>query len=342
LTTILYGVSPIGLGHATRAVAVGLKLKERGFDIEFATGGRATSFLASYGFKVNDIVTEPTPSEKNGVMRYPALWYLKYWRGYRSTKSRMIALIDRLNPDLIVGDEEFSSVSLAVERKIKNALISDELELGFARGSVSRYIEGKVSKWYSRLQKSVSHLLVPDFGSDHGNVHFMSPVVRQVTKSRKDLLHSLGIESESRIILLSASGSGIGKFLFNSVIGAMQDLHLPNVKLVVTGLSGLNPRQDMVALDVYRDNQNLVAAADLVISTAGKSTIDEAVSTGSPIIAIPIKNHSEQERNAASLGFVHEDLFRLPELFPRRIGMRTTPRNYLGAEMVATYLANML
>jgi UDP-N-acetylglucosamine--N-acetylmuramyl-(pentapeptide) pyrophosphoryl-undecaprenol N-acetylglucosamine transferase len=342
LARILYAVSPIGLGHASRAAAVGVKLKEKGLEAEFATGGNAVSFLKSYGFTVHDIVTEPTPSERNGTMRYPALWYIRYWSGYRSTKSRMLELMGRLKPELVVGDEEFSSVSLALEGKIKHAMVSDELELGFARSPLSRYIEHRVSRWYTALQESVSNILVPDFGSDYRNVHFMSPVVRTATADRRTVVESLGLSPDSKMILLSASGSGIGEFLLKSTVAALERLKIPDAKLVVTGLTDHKLGGDAVYLGVYRDNQNLVAAADLVISTAGKSTIDEALNFGSPIIVIPIKNHSEQERNAKSLGFSHDDISRLHELIPKYLGQRTSPKTYPGADSIAAYLGLMM
>ena len=96
----------------------------------------------------------------------------------------------------------------------------------------------------------------------------------------------------------------------------------------------------MRELGIVRDNQNLIAASDLVISTAGKSTIDESASSGTPIIAIPIKNHVEQERNAAELGFTFGDRERLEELIPKFLGKRSEPAHYTGAQRTADYLAS--
>lgn len=343
---ILYGVSPIGLGHASRAAAIGSKLRESGLDFEFATSGKAVPFLRSYGFKVHDVITSPVPSERNGVMRYPSLWYIRYWRGYRSSRTRVAELMEQLNPELVVGDEEFSSVSLALERGISDALITDELELGFASGMLSRYIERRVSDWYSQLQRRVSLLLVPDYGTDHENVHFVTPVVRDPTRTRAEVLHDVGIDDRdgSKVVLLSASGSGIGEFLLKSVVSALDSIRgsgddmKQKVKLIVTGLPARESTSTVTYLGVYRDNQDLVAASDLVISTAGKSTIDEAMRFGTPMIAIPIKNHFEQERNAASLGFTFEDLARLRDLIPRFLVSRNPPRDYNGADRIAAYL----
>jgi UDP-N-acetylglucosamine--N-acetylmuramyl-(pentapeptide) pyrophosphoryl-undecaprenol N-acetylglucosamine transferase len=340
MTKMLYAVSPIGLGHASRAAAIGIKLKGRGLEIEFATGGGACSFLRSYGFTVHDIVSEPVPDEANGVMRRPGVWYLKYWSGYRSTKRRMLGLIESFGPRLVVGDEEFSSVSLAAERGINHALISDELELGFAHGAFSRYIEKRVSRWYTELQHSVSHLLIPEFGTDRGNIHFVAPVVREVDKTRDQVRAALNIGPGSSLILFSASGSGIGRFLLEPVLRALRELDLPDTTLVVTGLTGASSKKTLY-LGVERDNQNLVAASDLVVSTAGKSTIDEAASYGSPIIAIPIKNHTEQERNAKVLGYSHEDIDRMGSLITEHLGRRPEPRNYQGAENAASYLSSL-
>jgi UDP-N-acetylglucosamine--N-acetylmuramyl-(pentapeptide) pyrophosphoryl-undecaprenol N-acetylglucosamine transferase len=339
MTKILYGVSPIGLGHASRAAAIGLKLRGRGFELEFASGGNASSFLRSYGFKVHDIVMEPVPDAADGVMRRPGIWYMKYWSGYRSTKRKMLRLIDQFAPQFVIGDEEFSSVSLAVEKGINNVLISDELELGFARGVLSKYIENRVSRWYTKLQRSVTHLLVPEFGTDRGNIRFVAPVVREVDRSRDQVLASLNISPSSSFILFSASGSGIGRFLLEPVLRAFRELELPGTTLVVTGLAGGASEKGVVYLGIERDNQNLVAAADLVVSTAGKSIIDEASSYGSPIIVIPIKNHAEQERNAKALGYSYEDITKIGALISVHLGRRTEPRNYQGAENVASFVS---
>jgi len=343
LATILYGVSPIGFGHASRSVAIGLKLKEMSIEPEFATGGPAVKFLQSYGFKVHDIVREPNPSESGGEMKMAALWYLRYWFGYRSTSRRMAELVTRLSPNLVVGDEEFSSVSLALHRGIPHAMISDELQLGFAKGAVARRIEARVSEWYADLQRRVSNLLVPSFGADTGNIHYMTPVVREVTKPREAARTEHRLPLESRVVLLSSSGSGMKPFLLHRSLEAFRKVCKNSEVFATTGVVGPRVQADNVReLGVVRDNQNLVAAADLVISTAGKSTIDECASSGTPIIAIPIRNHVEQERNAAELGFTFGDKDRLDELIPKLLSQRTPPANYAGAQRTADFLVSLL
>ena len=343
LAPILYAVSPIGFGHASRSVAIGLKLREMSLEPEFATGGPAVKFLKSYGFKVHDIVTEPNPAESGGEMKMATLWYLRYWLGYRSTSRRMADLVTRLSPRLVVGDEEFSSVSLAIQRGIAHAMISDELQLGFARSAIARRVEARVSLWYADLQRRVSNLLVPSFGTDSGNIHYMTPVTREVTKPREAARAEHGLPLESSVVLLSSSGSGMKPFLLHRSLEAFRKVCKGSDVFVTTGVGG--PRiqaGDVRALGMVRDNQDLIAASDLVVSTAGKSTIDESASSGTPMIAIPIKNHVEQERNAAELGFAFGDKDRLEELIPKFLGRRSPPAHYPGAQRTADYLASLL
>jgi UDP-N-acetylglucosamine--N-acetylmuramyl-(pentapeptide) pyrophosphoryl-undecaprenol N-acetylglucosamine transferase len=341
LTKILYGVSPIGLGHASRAVAVGLKLREKGLEPEFATGGRAVSFIQSFGFKVRDVISEPVPFESRGKILFSGLWYVRYWFGYRASYSRMEEVIAELKPGLIVGDEEFSEVSIALKKGIEHALVSDELELKFAKSFLAEMIERRVRRWYSDLQKSVSHLIIPDFGEDSGNIHFVTPIVREVTKDRADVLAEFNLPSDKKMVVFSKSGSGRGKFLEERTIEAFENSGLRDSFLAISG-GAKAPRSGAVfRLGFIPDNQNIVAAADLVISSAGKSTIDEAQSYGTPIIAIPFKDHFEQERNARNLGFSFEDIDRLETLIPEYAGKRSEPRKYGGAEKAAALLSKL-
>ena len=133
------------------------------------------------------------------------------------------------------------------------------------------------------------------------------------------------------MVLFSFSGSGLGRELALRVKNAIEIAGLVGAGLVVTGNRGQKiDGKGIYDLGVIPDNQNLVAAAELVVSMAGKSTIDEAAAAGTPIIVIPIRHHAEQERNAAALGYSSEDVWRLPELVREMFGKRQPPRRFSG------------
>ena len=64
-----------------------------------------------------------------------------------------------------------------------------------------------------------------------------------------------------------------------------------------------------------------IYAADVVISLAGRSTIDESIVYGTPGIFIPIKDHFEQEWGAKRLGYRYQDIFRLETLIEQALNL---------------------
>jgi UDP-N-acetylglucosamine--N-acetylmuramyl-(pentapeptide) pyrophosphoryl-undecaprenol N-acetylglucosamine transferase len=318
---ILYGVSPIGLGHATRSLVIIGELRKRGADIRVFSGGKAAVFLREQGVPVDEAVDDAPPTVKGLEMGSVSTWYIRSWIAQRANLKRADALIGAFAPDVVVCDEEFSGVTAAGRKGVRRAFIADELALGFARGWLSRRIEGRVERWYEKLLESVDLLIIPEGGEDDENRVFVGPIVRPVTMTGDQAKAEHGIPAGG-FVLVSLSGSGIGRELAERVASAAREAGLADFHIVVTGNRGEKLGGGVYDLGVVGDNQNLVACADLVISTAGKSTIDEAARSGTPIIVIPIRHHAEQVRNAQALGNRFEDLEDLPRLMVEKLGRR--------------------
>jgi UDP-N-acetylglucosamine--N-acetylmuramyl-(pentapeptide) pyrophosphoryl-undecaprenol N-acetylglucosamine transferase len=339
---ILYGISPIGFGHATRSLVLARELELSGAEVRLFSGGKAAEFIRGRGVEVDDVVDDPVPHVSNGEMSRVALWYIRSWIANRRTVPRTRRLFDDYLPDLVVCDEEFSGLVVAGERGVKRVFIADELSLGFARTWISRKIEARVDRWYKGLQEGVDLLIVPEQGESGGNRRLVGPIVRAPTMSPTETKAAYGLP-EGKMVLFATSGSGLGGELAHRVKAALSSSEMQGVYLVVTGNRGSKLEGDRIYdLGVVPDNQNLVWAADLVVSSAGKSTIDEAAAAGTPIITIPIRHHVEQERNAAALGFSSEDASRLPELIGDRIGKKLTPRRFDGEVEAARAILSLL
>ncbi len=340
---VLFGVSPIGLGHATRALVLLEELKRRGAEVRVFSGGRAADFINSVGVPADKIVEDPVPWVSGGEMKQTSLWYVRSWIAHKRTVPRTRRLFEAYRPDIVVCDEEFSGVDVAGEKGSRRVFISDELRLGFGRTWLARKIEGRVERWYARLQDSVDLLIVPESGDDVGNKKFVGPIVRLTSASPEEIRRRHGLPP-GRVVLFAMSGSGIGRDLalkLKDVLGADEELR--ECALVVAGNRGDRiTGENVLDLGVVRDNQDLVAAADLVVSTAGKSTIDEAKAAGTPIVAIPIRHHAEQERNAAALGYSSRDAGRLDELVRAKLGKRGAPMKFSGEVKAADAIFALL
>ena len=86
----------------------------------------------------------------------------------------------------------------------------------------------------------------------------------------------------------------------------------------------------------------MIYASDLIISLAGKSTIDEAKAYGTPGIFIPIKGHFEQEDNAKREGFVFEDINRLDELVLEKLEQKRNKINTEGAKLASEIIKKII
>ncbi len=80
----------------------------------------------------------------------------------------------------------------------------------------------------------------------------------------------------------------------------------------------------------------------MIISLAGKSTIDEAKAYGTPGIFIPIKGHFEQEDNAKTEGFVFEDINRLETLISEKLEQKRNKINISGAKLASEIIKKMI
>ena len=342
MPSILLGVSPIGLGHATRALVLKGELERRGAAVTLFSGGRAAEFMKASGAPVDDIVDESGPRVVDGEMRRASTWYLRSWWAHRGNVARAERLLGSRPHDLVVCDEEFSGIAAAERRGEPRVLVSDELELGFARSWLARGVERWVEGWYRGVQSSVDLLIIPDEGEDSGNRRFVGPMVRPRTLTCQEARRRHGIP-EGKMVLFSMSGYGVGRELAARLASSLRSAAGPGTVLVISGNRGARVQGEGVYdLGVVMDNQNLVACADVVVSMAGKSTIDEASAAGTPIIAVPIRHHAEQERNAAALGYTAEDSGRLEELVLSKMGRREQPRGYSGEKKAGDAIFSLL
>jgi len=221
--------------------------------------------------------------------------------------------------------------------------MTDELELGFAKTWFQRMIERRVARWYDRLQAESDVVLLPMDGIDISNRRYVGAITRPITQAREEVFRRYSIPENCRMVLLSLSGSGIGDYLIPVTAKAVADVGGNHIRLIITGHRGDKfVSKGVTDLGVVGDNQNLVAAADLVISTAGKSVIDEASAAGTPIVTIPIKNHAEQERNAKELGYQDNDRGRLAYLISENLGQRTIPRSSNGVQKASSIILSMV
>ena len=342
MKNLLFFTSPIGLGHASRDIAIASKLYA---DITFVSGEGASRLIDDYGFKVKDLYRhEGFEVDDHGELRHALRWLMSYWSYYKKCKVMAENVIKESRPELIVSDEDFASIAVAQELGIPNVIITDILQTNFTKGSLS-LIEKRMNKVMKQMINNSNLVIIPSEGDDHGNTAYVGPIVRDVDSDREALRKRFGFNKKT--ILVSVGGTNSGRFLVNKAVETYSKIKdvIDAEMIVVSGPSlNMDVRQEGVKyLDYARNLHEMIYACDLLISLAGRSTIDEAMAYGTPAIFIPIKKHFEQEENAKQCGFRFDDLHRLEELMLEKLnGDRSRMAIRNGANRASNLILNLL
>lgn len=359
-SSIFFFTSPIGLGHATRDIAIADRLRrlgsngdsregsQRSIELFFASGGPAASMISGSGYNVLDVY-RPNPFDVQlGELRNPMLWLIRYYSYYRECKRIAKEILSRhstLTP--VVSDEDFASIAVAENMHRKLVLVTDITETRFLKGPAS-IVERQMNKSLASMMKKCDIIIIPDLGQDTDNIVYVGPIVRECKETREELRKKFGFKRNT--IVVTIGGTDAGRYLVERAIEAYGKVreNLDADLVIVQGPSMLNlPQSPGIRGLGFVDNlHEYIYAADLVVSLAGRSTIDETKAYDTPGIFIPIKGHFEQEHGAAKMGYKFEDIFRLDSLMLEKLGKRNTRNGpssvSQGAEKAARLILQLL
>lgn len=355
---ILFFTSPIGLGHATRDIAIADKLYRLGKgkeNIHFVTGQYAYELISGRDYLVSDLYKPIKFSIHSGELRHPFKWLLRYFWYYRKCKDIAEKIVkshdNKSDSDLIVSDEDFASIVVAEKAAHKRILITDITETHFVKGKFASIIEKKMNISIQKIMNNCDYVIIPDFGVDVDNVVHVGPVVRDIGADRKTLRKRFGFNK--RTVLVSVGGTDAGKYLIEKTIIAYRKLRKKfDIDLLIVSGPSINLTaycNENIRILGFVDNlHEYIYASDLIISLAGRSTMDESTVYGVPGIFIPIKNHFEQEENAKRLGYKYDDIFRLERLIEDNLSVSSSidktnlQTNAKGAEKAARLILETL
>jgi len=329
--------SPIGLGHVTRDIAIVKNFEN--ISTNFITGSGAAKILEKLDYKVQDVYNPPSFIIENGTLKNPAKWLWNYYQYYRDCKKISEKILQKDKPKLVISDEDFASLTIAQEMKIPTVLITDVLETHFTKG-IASFIEKKMNKSMQEIIKKCDVVIFPESGTDENNIRRVGPIVRQTNYTREELRKKFSFVKKT--IIISIGGTNAGLFLIEKALDVISKIN-QDVEVVLVSGPAVNKKFENVRNLGFVDNlHELIFAADVIISLAGKSTIDEANAYGTPAIFIPIKGHFEQEDNAREQGFDFKDISRLEELILEKLEAKRNPINTDGAKVASKIIQKII
>ena|GEM_PF-120430 len=311
----LFGVSSLGLGHATRTLVVIREYLRRGYAITVASTGNALDFLrleleGEPLVEFRDMPDYPPLERGSGWRLY---WYLlldllRTWRLIRDEHRQVKAMA--ADYDFIFSDGKYGFHS----KWAPSFILSHQI--AFVPPKWLREAAWLTEKTNIAAMKQFDLLFIPDYFGPSlnlaGNLAHSRTLYRCPHRYIGVLssYRHLGLEQDIDYLfvisgyLLEHKGSFVRDLL-------EQARELPGQKVFVLG----NATQDEAEYDRYRSDSlqiHRVAAGDLrqelfnrarvIISRAGYTTIMDLVEHDKRALLIPTPNQSEQEYLATYLG----------------------------------------
>ena len=329
--------SPIGLGHVTRDIAIVSNFKD--ISVNFVTGSGAAKILKKLDHKVQDVYNPPLFIVENGKLNNQTKWLWNYYQYYKNCKNISEKILKNNNSQLVVSDEDFASLTVAQDLEIPNVLITDVLETKFTKG-IASFIERKMNKSMMKIIKNCDVVIIPEKGDDQNNIKRVGPIVREINFSREELREKF--EFNKTTVVISIGGTNAGIFLIDEAIKAILKINQDIQIILVSGPAVTKKFDNVKNLGFIHNLHEIIYASDLIISLAGKSTIDEANAYGTPGIFIPIKGHFEQEDNAKNEGFIFEDINRLDKLILEKLEQKRNKINTEGAKLASEIIKEII
>lgn len=294
-------------GHIFPAVSIANAIKKQHPEAEIlfvgALGRMEMQRVPAAGYKIEGLpvrgLFRPLWSPKNiGVM-------LDFWK----SKRQVAQIIRRFNPQVAVGVGGYASaptLNAAYAMGIPCLIQEQNSYAGVTNKSLAKKAR-KVCVAYSGMERF--------FPAD--KIVMTGNPVRQnlleTTITKEEARKSFGLKPDKKTILIIGGSLG-ARTMNESVLAHLDDIRKSDVQVIwQTGkyysqeiseaLSKVDAVENLKVMDFISSMDNAYAAADIVVSRAGASSISELCLLGKPCILVPSPNVAEdhQTKNAQAL-----------------------------------------
>lgn len=332
-------------GHLFPAEALAHELKSRGWTVHLATDDRANRFAGTFPADEIHSVSSATFGSKNPIALARSVWTI--WRGVREAS----AVIKRIQPSVVVGFGGYPTLPplyAATRRGVPTMVHEQNAVMGRANRGLASRVTAIAGGFLNPAKSSF-----PDKTVRTGNP--VRPAVLEAAKTPYKA--STGNDPFN---LLVFGGSQGAQFFSDAIPAAIaklpaserkrlvltQQARKEDEKKVADALEALGVK--FVVAPFFANMAEKIAAANLVISRAGASTVSELGVIGRPAILVPYPHalDHDQAANAAALAAaggaeVHQQATLTPERISELLKAAITGPQRLAAVAAAAKSAGM-
>jgi UDP:flavonoid glycosyltransferase YjiC (YdhE family) len=299
---ILFAINGLGMGNSTRCHVVIQRLAAEA-EVHVITSGNGLFFLKDRPEIASLSATLPLAYafSGDGVNALGTLTSVRTLRGaLREKKARLEALLDQLNPDLVVTDSEYV-IRPILRRRIPLAGInnSDVVVTEYFRrrkmpASIRAHFWGIEYSDYLLHRMKWKLAVSPSPFADAPR----SDVFKRVGLIVRDGARETAIERFGKPAPLPQAIDRIVVMLSGSAFASQIDeLQTLPWKVDVIGRDGVSGG-NVTYHGKIRESLELVRNAGALVINGGFSSVSEAIAMMRPVYVIPVPNHAEQLINA--------------------------------------------
>jgi UDP-N-acetylglucosamine--N-acetylmuramyl-(pentapeptide) pyrophosphoryl-undecaprenol N-acetylglucosamine transferase len=309
-------------GHLFPAEALAHELKRRGFRVDLVTDERAERYAGAFPAEKTHIVRSATIGSRNPLAVAKSL--LTLWQGIREAGR----LIDILKPSAVVGFGGYPTlppVYAATRRRVPTMIHEQNAVMGRANRMLASRVDAIAGGFLSDREGPHASRTVTT-----GNP--VRPAVLEA--ARQDYVPSRAGEPFRLVVF----GGSQGASFFSQALPQAID-QLPDELRLRLRVTQQARREDMTAVEAYYRGKGIdcevspffsdmaarMAAAHLVISRSGASTVSEISVIGRPAILVPYPHaldHDQAANAAALMAKGGAEVVRQEELSPEALAGR--------------------
>jgi UDP-N-acetylglucosamine--N-acetylmuramyl-(pentapeptide) pyrophosphoryl-undecaprenol N-acetylglucosamine transferase len=319
---LLYSCSELGLGHASRTIALGKRLEKRGHEVFFFTGGRAYQLLQRE-FKnvypctpvawyenargintpaslINILFPLPVFNSEKDKFEIKNSSAMETTHRYYDLRRR----IKEIKPDLIVSDGDIHALRLANRWRVPSVYITNLIRPSFGFSSFLNPGE----RFTERYVKNCSKIIVPDnpppFTISEYNIGDLDNIgIRSKVEFVGTFVDTTLVKGSETHVFAPISGPlGTRAKLTQMLIPAFEELGVKSV--VSLGIFGERKTVQTANCTVHswlsqQERQKFMRNAKTIVFSGGHITCFETVKYAKPTVCVPTQ--PEQLANGMKL-----------------------------------------
>ncbi|WP_323735680.1 glycosyltransferase family protein [Methanosphaera sp. ISO3-F5] len=246
---ILITTCGVGIGHASRDIALAQYLEQNQHQIEFASYGSGLNYLKKYKYKTHNLPPmnfEGKEGEINieeSIKQSKDIPFTFIKSMYKESR-----IIKKSKPDIIISDSHYSMPITAKFLNIPCYIITNDLTFGFSKSTELKsikYFEKGIRKFIIEITKGCQKILIPDIPGNiqipeelQNKTSHIGPLLHNNYKqidTKENLRKKHKFTNNEKIIVVTIGGSEFGKILIKNICTISEQIKADKI-IIFTGL----------------------------------------------------------------------------------------------------------